>query len=388
MDSIYLDNNSTTIIDQEVAAAIAECHRQQFVNPSSQHQPGQRARRRLEQLRSQILDNLGGNPSGMAADQLIFTSGGTESNNLALIGLAFEPDGSLPDRRKILVSSIEHPSLIAASQFLDRKGFSVEKIPVDYSGVVDLDRFENLLDQSVRIVSVMLVNNETGVIQPVEEISARCRQMGVICHSDAVQGVGKIPVDFSQLGVDGLSFTGHKLHGPHGIGGLILKSGIKPYPLLFGGFQQQGIRPGTEDVCQVTGLAVAIEKFAGNSVSTAGSTVAALRNRLQQYILDHCEIATIVGRDAPRVPHTLNVAFNKIDRQQFLMAADIQNLAISTGSACASGSSEPSPVLLAMGIEPTLVEGSIRISLSVQTTGREIDQAGARIIKIANDLRR
>lgn len=386
MQSIYLDNNSTTMIDPDVAAVIQACYAQCYVNPSSQHQPGQRARRRLEEIKENILEALGGQTSTMAADQLVFTSGGTESNNLALIGLALESDGSLPRRTRILVSAIEHPSLIGASQFLQRQGFTVEVIPVLPTGVVDLDRFEELLDESVRLASVMLVNNETGVIQPVENIAARCRPLGIVCHTDGVQGVGKMPVNFAQLGVDAFSFTGHKLHGPRGIGGLILKQGVKPFPLFFGGFQQQGLRPGTEDVCLAAGLQAAIGKFAGNS--TSHRRVAVLRDRLQSKIMENCDFAVVIGADASRVPHTLNIAFRGLDRQEFLLAADMHHLAISTGSACASGSSDPSPVLIAMGADEDVINGSIRISLSAVTTDLEIDQAAARIIKIANDLRR
>ena len=387
MDFIYLDNNSTTLIDDEVAAAIAACRREKFVNPSSQHQPGQRARRRLEQVRTGILETLGATTSGMSADQLVFTSGGTESNNLALIGLAFESDGSMPERKTVLVSAIEHPSMIGASQFLRRSGFQVKTIPALTSGVIDLNRLAEMLDESVRLVSVMSVNNETGVIQPTKQLAAMCQKLDVICHTDAVQAVGKLPVDFSALGVDALSFSGHKLHGPRGIGGLILKYGRKPFPLFFGGFQQQGIRPGTEDVCLGVGLYTAIQKF-GPVTDATSQPIAELRNQLQSAITENCPHAVVIGSSVCRVPHTLNIAFKGVDRQEFLMAADMHQLAISTGSACASGSSEPSPVLVAMNADQDVINGSIRISLSALTTRHEIDLACQRIIKIANDLRR
>jgi len=388
MESIYLDNNSTTIIDQEVLSVMAQCQTEKYVNPSSQHQAGQRARRLLEEVRTGILEMLGATFSGMAADKLVFTSGGTESNNLALIGLAFEPDGKLPERRRVLISAIEHPSLIGPAQFLQSRGFQVETIPVGSSGVVDLNRFAEMLDDSVRIASVMLVNNETGVIQPVQQIADMCRPYGIICHTDAVQGVGKMQVNFSRLGVDALSFTGHKLHGPRSIGGLILGHGKRLFPLFFGGFQQLGFRPGTEDLCMALGFRTAIEKFGVFCHAGGGCNVAVLRDRLQSQLVDHCPGAVVLGGNAPRVPHTLNIAFRGLDRQEFLMAADMLDLAISTGSACASGSSEPSPVLLAMGAEREVVEGAIRISLSALTTSGEIDQAAERIIKISNDLRR
>ena len=388
MDFIYLDNNSTTLIDDEVASRIAECRRRQYVNPSSQHQPGQRARRRLELLRNEILGFLGAKNTGMQSDQLVFTSGGTESNNLALIGLAYESDGSMPARRTVLVSAIEHPSLIGAGEFLARQDFDVKTVPVCKDGKVDLNKFRSLLDDSVRLASVMLVNNETGVIQPVDEIAALCRANGTICHTDAVQGVGKLDVDFEDLGVDALSFTAHKLHGPRGIGGLILRHGILPQPRQFGGFQQQGIRPGTEDVCLATGLHAAVCKYAGNRNFEKWHSIEQLRDQLENCLIKNCPHATVLGKCVARVPHTLNIAFRGVNRQEFLMAADIHGLAISTGSACASGSSEPSPVLLAMGADREVIDSSLRISLSAMSTPREIDLAAERIIMIANDLRR
>ena len=392
MQVIYLDNNSTTVVDASVAEAMSECRSRGFVNPSSQHQLGQRARRRLEELRTDVIGMLGACNSGMAADQLLFTSGGTESNNLALIGLAFDSDGPMPQQRRVLISAIEHPSLTGASQYLQRQGFETEKIPVNTNGVVDLQRFAEMLDDSVRLVSVMLVNNETGVIQPVKQIAAMCAEQGIACHTDAVQGVGKMHVDFADLGVDALSLTAHKLHGPRSIGGLILKHGVRPFPLFFGGFQQQGFRPGTEDVCLATGLHKAIEKYGVKASEKpdliSNNPIAQLRDRLQSAICESCPDAVVIGEAAERVPHTLNLSFRGMDRQEFLMAADMNALAISTGSACASGSSEPSPVLLAMGLDQEIVEGAIRISLSAMTTESEIDLAIERIVMIANNLRR
>ncbi len=385
MRQVYLDNNSTTRIDPVVAQAMSECWIKGHVNPASQHQSGQAARRRLGQIRNEILQLLGAHTSGMNADRLIFTSGGTESNNLALIGLAFEPDGSLPKVKRVLISAIEHPSIVAAGQYLTRHGFAVERIAVDGNGVIDLDDLANRLRTPVRLVSVMRVNNETGVIQPVREIAEQCRSNGVQLHSDAVQAVGRITVDVNELQVDALTFTAHKFHGPGGIGALILKKSAQPFPVLFGGFQQFGIRPGTEDICLATGMLVALRQFI-NSAEQRQNRIRALRDRLQTSICDQCTAVVVIGGNAERVPHTLNLSFRGINRQEFLLAADMAGLAISSGSACASGSSEPSPVLLAMGLESEIVDGSIRISLSAQTTGEEIEWAIDRIRKISNRL--
>ena len=387
MKQIYLDNNSTTVIDPSVVKVMTACFAAEYVNPASQHRAGQIARRRLEEFRSKIVELLGGTTEGMEADRLVFTSGGTESNNLAVLGLAMEADPSKrsdDDPKQILVSAIEHPSVIAAGQALVEQGFSVRSIPVDRNGVVKVEEIRKLLNEPTRLVSVMLANNETGVIQPVQEISEICRDQGVLLHTDAVQAVGKIDVNFSELGVDALSLTAHKLHGPRGIGALLMKHSVTPRPIIFGGFQQMAIRPGTEDVALVAGLHRALQLHSPER----HQRMLQLRDQLQASILDACPDTVVNGGDAPRTPHTLNLSFPGINRQALLMAADMAGLAISTGSACASGSSEPSPVLVAMGADSDVIEGSIRISLGAFTTASEINQAGERIVKLANDLRR
>ncbi len=391
MQRIYLDYNSTAPIDPEVAQVIYDCHQSGFVNPASQHQPGQRARKQLEQDRTRILQLLGGKTSGMDPDVLVFTSGGTESNNLALRGLLPEtPPGDAPSHR-VLVSAVEHPSVLTTGDYLNRTGIHVEQIPVDSFGVCRLDAFEKLLQQPTSLVSVMLANNETGVIQPVRRIAELCRSRGIRCHTDAVQGVGKIPVDFSELGVDAMTFTAHKLHGPRGIGGLMLRHGVTPQPILFGGFQQMAIRPGTEDVALVAGFRCALERFNDRGASSV-TAIRGLRDQLQAAIGEHLPDVVINGFDpqgkVQRVPHTLNFSIPGIDRQAFLLAADMAGLALSTGSACASGSSEPSHVLLAMNAPEASVQGSIRISLGAFTTAAEIEKATHHILLIANNLRR
>ena len=389
MQRIYLDNNASTVIDPAVAEAMHRCQLEGFVNPASQHQPGQKARRRLESMRSEILELMGANATGMDADRLVFTSGGTESNNLALAGLALMPDGSLPANNRILISAIEHPSIEACASYLGSRGFIVDRVGVTKDGVVKLDELKQKLQLPTWLVSVMLANNETGVIQPVTEIVRLCRQHGALIHTDAVQCVGKLPVSFTSLGVDALSLTAHKLHGPRGIGGLILGNDVTPFPMMFGGFQQVGFRPGTEDICLVTGLLESLKLFAVDS--DRASRLEKLRDRIQATILEHLSgpgDVVINGRQSPRVPHTLNLSFPGVNRQEFIMAADMQGLSVSTGSACASGSSDPSPILIAMGLEKDVIEGSIRISLSAQTTAAEIDLAAERIIMIANNLRR
>ena len=393
MSLIYLDHNSTTPIDSRVVEAMNSAWEQGFLNPASQHREGQRARRELESFRSKIIGLLGGTNQSMLADQLVVTSGGTESNNLALIGLARNAatksvsDSKPVDRPRVLVSAIEHPSIVGAADSLKREGFAVETIGVDSDGVVCLDDLKCKLEDTsappVCLVSIMLANNETGVIQPVSEAVKLCHQHSALLHTDAVQMVGKLPVNFSDIGCDAMSFTAHKLHGPRGVGGLLLKHNVVPEPMLFGGFQQMAFRPGTEDVAMLAGMHRAIELATEDPEREARMN--SLRELLESQLLDRFEV-TINGQSASRMPHTTNVSFTGIDRQAFLMAADIEGLAISTGSACASGSSEPSPVLLAMGSNNDVVRGSVRISLGATTTQSEVEKAIERISSIVEKL--
>ena len=376
-DFIYLDHNSTSPILPEVAKAIALCHADGFVNPASQHRMGQRARRKIEELRRSVAEMLGANCQGMHTDQLVFTSGGTESNNLAILGLVDRES----EIKRVLISAIEHPSVFGAAEQLVRLGFEVEKIPVDQNGVCDLSALESLLKTPAQLVSIMLANNETGVLQPIELASKICRQHNTIFHTDAVQAVAKIPVHFGKLGVDAMSFTAHKFGGPRGIGGLLLRSGIIPQPILFGGFQQMGIRPGTEDVSLIVGLHRGLEIY-HEDPEKYQEHLTGLRDELQAALEAEFDNLVVNGSTANRVPHTLNISFPGVDRQSFLMAADMAGLAISTGSACASGSSELSPVLLAMSLPKEVIEGSIRISLGLSTQGFEIAESVRRISKI------
>ncbi len=380
MDYLYLDNNATTLLHPAVAEAMAECDRAGYVNPASQHQAGRRARRVLEEAREGIAAILGADVSGTHADQVIFTSGGTEANNLALRGLAGDQPG------RMIISAIEHPSVVGAAEELARQGFELRRVRVSPEGVVDVDHLRELLDQRTRVISVMLGNNETGVLQPVAEVAAVCHTAGVPVHTDAVQVVGKLPVNFRQLDVAALSLSAHKFHGPRGIGALIVRHGVELIPILFGGFQQQGLRPGTESVTLVVGLHRALQLWHDEADERA-SRMARLRDRLEARLLANVPDLVINGAGAARLPHTSNIAFPGLDRQALLMALDMAGVACSTGSACASGSSEPSPVLLAMGCGADVVEGSLRLSLSALTTEAEIDVAAGRIRQVAAELR-
>ena len=391
---IYLDHNSTSPLDADVAAKMTECFAAGHVNPASQHRLGQNARRILESYRRQIVETLGGCVVGMATDQLVFTSGGTESDNLALFGLSsvgrqrLIDSGQITDNEpvQILISAIEHPAVTAAGQSLAASGFDVIQIPVNSQGVICLDAFEQLLAKPTALVSVMLANNETGSIQPVQRLATLCREANVLVHSDAVQAIGKIPVSFGELNVDALTFTAHKFAGPRGIGGLLLRHGVTPDPMFYGGFQQTAIRPGTEDICLVAGMSAALDKFVVN-VDRYRTQLANLRNDLQTRLKADILKIEINSGLVDRTPQTLNLGFVGINRQSFLMSADLAGLAISTGSACASGSSDPSPVLIAMGLPPEIVDSSVRLSLGYSSTQNDVDQAVAIICKIVQRSR-
>jgi cysteine desulfurase len=289
---------------------------------------------------------------------------------------------------KVVISSIEHPSVAAVAAEMARRGAAVEQARVSGSGVVELSRLRELLDRApTRLVSVMLVNNETGVIQPVAEIAELCATAHVPLHTDAVQGVGKLPVNFRELGVTAMTVAAHKLHGPVGIGALVVRSDVSLSPLLFGGAQQLGMRPGTEPVALAVGMRKALELWRDEAERRAAH-MTALRDLLERRLLEGFPDAIILGGEAPRAPHTANIAFPGVDRQAALIALDLNGVACSTGSACASGSSEPSPVLQAMHCPDAYIRSALRFSLSPLNTQKEIEEAAARIIQVARSLRR
>lgn len=385
---IYLDNNATTGIDRRVVEAMHAAGLERFANPASQHAEGRRARKALEEARSRIGATLGCRQSGMHADKIILTSGGTEANNLVVFGAASKKSGP------VLVTSIEHPSVLGAAARLAESGSrTVRYIPVDAAGVVSLDSLRPWLDEyrrdgeSPACLSVMLANNETGVLQPIDEIVKLGREYEIAIHSDAVQVVGKLPLSFSSLDLDAMTVTAHKLHGPVGIGALVAKHDFAFDPQLFGGFQQLGERPGTEAVVLAIGFATALE-IACAEVSTRQIHMQTLRVRLERLLLDSPRPPVVIGEKAPRLPHTLSLAYPGINRQAFQMALDRSGIACSTGSACASGSSTPSHVLQAMKLSSEVVDGAVRLSLSHETTVEEIDEAARRIRDIVERSKR
>jgi cysteine desulfurase len=438
--AIYLDHNATAPILPEVADAVREASLRYHGNPASQHDAGRQARRALEQARVRIAEILGARTTGMDADQLIFTSGGTESNNLALHGLLQPPapPGGRPQFRatspllqtdplaepgarrgvapRLVISAIEHPSIArtaaalhqptappggrapsrATSSLLDadplaepgaRLGIEVQTLGVDAAGVIRLDQLESLLTPTAQLASIMLASNETGVLQPVAEAAAICRSRGVLLHTDATQVVGKLPINFAELGVDALTAAAHKFHGPLGIGVLLLRHGVQLAPTMQGGFQQAALRPGTESVALAIGMQAALELWQ-READDRRERMTSLRDRFERTIVAGWPAAVVIGSQSPRLPHTSNIALVGLNRQALVMALDLAGVACSSGSACASGSSEPSPTLLAMGLPEEQISASVRFSLGAGTTLAEIDEAARRILNVCNNLRR
>jgi len=382
MTAIYLDNNATTPVRAEVAAAMSECLAAGYANPASSHAAGRRARQVLEDAREAIARILGVNLAGTHRDRLVFTSGGTEANNLAIFGLAAAAERP----RHAVISAIEHPSVVGPAEELAKRGWTIDRLGVTYDGVIRVDTLPNLLRNDTALISLMLGNNETGVLQPVEQAASLCASRGMPLHTDAVQAAGKITVDFRSLGVAAMSVSAHKFHGPAGIGALAVRHGVTLAPLLHGGFQQEGLRPGTEPVALVVGFHAALEVWHRERASLE-ARLTALREQFESTLLAACPALVVNGAGAARLPHTSNVAFPGLDRQAILMALDLAGVACSTGSACASGSSEPSPTLVAMGCEKTIFEGSLRFSFGALTAPDEVAEATRRILLVYNDLR-
>ncbi len=382
MDTIYLDHNATTPIHPEVVEAIRHCWATVHANPASVHRPGQNARHVLECAREEVAELLGANLSHPAPDRLVFTSGGTEANNLAILGVCHK-GGLSPGQ--LIVSGMEHPSVLEPAEFLLERGWRLDTLSVSVNGVVQTDQLSGLLAPRTRLVSVMLANHETGVVQPVAAIAAKCNAVGVLMHTDAVQVAGKLPIHFRRLGVAALSVSAHKFRGPLGIGVLLLRHDVALTPRLFGGHQQGGIRPGSEPVALAVGMATAL-RIRCREKETEQTRLTTLRDRLEAGLKSGWPGAVVHGQDAQRLPQTTNIAFPGLDAQALLMALDRVGVAGSVGSACSSGSAELSPTLRAMGLPSHLVRGSLRLSVGSTNTIEQIDEAVRRIVHACREI--
>ena len=381
MSSTYLDNNATTAIHPDVAQAMLDCYLHGFVNPESQHQMGREARRTLESAREKLGSLLGLHQADIHADHLFFTSGGTEANNLALLGYQQEAKR----RRRLVISGIEHPSISTAAAWLTSLDVDVQTVNTLSNGQIDCTHLKTLVNNDTFLVATMLANNETGVLQPIEAIIEICEPMGVPVHVDAVQATGKTDVHFQNLGATSMAISAHKVHGPRGVGAVITKHGMAPRPILHGGFQQSAIRPGTESIALAVGFAKAVEIYLEKKAEHR-ERLLGMRTKLESGVLEQLDCAILIGGDAPRLPHTSNIAFQGCDRQAVLMALDIAGICCSTGSACASGSSEPSPTLVAMGLDEEIVEGALRFSLGIFNSDAEVENAIKQICAVVSVL--
>lgn len=382
MEPIYLDHNATTPTRPEVVDAMADCYRRGYANPASQHLLGQKAKRRLEDAREKIAEIFGVEQSGPNPDRVVFTSGGTESNCLALFGIGAPQNGKTG---RIVISSVEHSSVIEPAEHLLALGWRLDSLGVDERGVARAERLEGMVADDTRLVSVMLANHDTGVLQPVAELAGICREHGVPFHTDATQAAGKIPVHFRRLGVDAMSLAAHKFQGPLGIGALLVRSDVEIHPIHFGGHQQWGVRPGTEPLALVAGMLTALELFVQEQEEHA-ARLAQLRQRFESGLKAGYPGLRVNGAEAERLPNVSNVAFPGLDAQMLLMALDQVGIACSVGSACSSGSTELSPTLLAMGLPKEIVRSSLRFSFGATNTIEEIDEAVRRILHVAGQL--
>jgi cysteine desulfurase len=377
MKEIYLDNNATTRVDEAVFEEMRPYFTELYGNPSSMHYFGGQVQRKVDEARCRVAALLGADPS-----EIIFTACGTESDNSA-IRSALEV---FPGRRHIITTRVEHPAVLTQARNLVKHGYRVTELNVDSAGRLDLDELKSSIDEDTAIVSVMYANNETGVIFPIEEIGAIVKEKGAIFHTDAVQAVGKIPLNLASSTIDMLSLSGHKLHAPKGIGILYLRRGVPYRPLLVGGHQEKNRRAGTENTASIIALGKACE-LAGQWLEDENSRVKALRDRLEGELLRLIPAARINGGGAERLPNTLSIAFEYVEGEAILLLLSEKGVCASSGSACTSGSLEPSHVLRAMGVPFTCAHGSIRFSLSRFTTDDEIDTVIRELPPIVQRLR-
>ncbi len=363
MRRVYFDNNATTPVLPEIFEAMRPYFSEHFGNASSIHHHGQETRAAVERARESVAALV-----GCRASEVVFTSGGTEGDNLAIFGLAQPGD-------HVISSTVEHHAVLNSCKHLEAIGCEVTRVPVDGRGLVDPDDVRRALRPNTKLITIMFANNETGVLQPVEEIGKIAAEADVYFHTDAVQAAGKIPLDVKQIGCDLLSISGHKMHAPQGVGALYVRKGTILQPMLYGGSHERSRRAGTENVPGIIGLGKAAEVAKAALDRGDLARMAEMRDRIEREILGEIEATGVNGAGAPRVPNTTNIYFDYIEGEALVIALDLKGLAVSTGAACSSGAIEPSHVLTAMGLPPERARASLRFSLGKQNTADEVEFA-------------
>ncbi|MBS99344.1 MAG: cysteine desulfurase NifS [Oceanospirillaceae bacterium] len=379
MSDIYLDNNATTMVDPAVFDEMKPYFCEQFGNPSSLHNFGNKVGFALKKARKQVQDLIGAEHDS----EIIFTSCGTESDSTAILSAL----KAQPERKEIITTVVEHPAVLTLCEYLETEGYTVHKLEVDSKGRLDLDKYKSLLSDNVAVVSVMWANNESGTLFPVEEMAQMAAQAGVMFHTDAVQAVGKLPINLKESAISMLSLSGHKLHAPKGIGVLYLRRGVRYRPLLRGGHQERGRRAGTENAAAIVGLGKACE-MAAEHMAFENTQVKAMRDRLEEGLLAAIPNCFVTGDPDNRLPNTASIAFEYIEGEAILLLLNKVGIAASSGSACTSGSLEPSHVMRAMGIPYTAAHGTVRFSFSRYNTMEEVERVIKEVPPIVAKLRK
>jgi len=377
METIYIDNNATTRIAPEVLETMEPYLNEFYGNPSSSHRFGGGLKKVIEEARQKVASLLRAEP-----DEIVFTSSGTESDNTAIMSAC----ESNPQKRHIITTSVEHPAVLNFINHLKKKNYNVTILKVDTNGMIDILELLGAITPETSVASIMYANNETGVIFPIPEIAEILNKKGILFHTDAVQAAGKIDIDLKDTKVDMLSISGHKLHAPKGIGALYIRRGTPFHSYLIGGGQERGRRAGTEPVALIVGLGKACE-IAKERLGSESKTITALRDRLEGEIIKRCPEVRINGAGSPRLPNTSNMSFAYVDGEAILMRLDALGICVSTGSACKSGSVEPSHVLRAMSVPQEFINGSIRFSLGRYNTDKDIEVVISQLPKIIQELR-
>jgi len=376
---VYFDYNATTPLAHEVRDAMVGALDDTYGNASSVHHFGQRAKAAIDDARSSVARLINAEPS-----EIVFTSGGTESDNFAIRGVAEALESA--GRRHLVASAIEHEAVLNTLKALARRGWTVTLIPVDQSGVVSADALRGALTDETALVSVMHANNEIGTVQPIAALASAAHERGALFHTDAVQSAGKIPVDVRALGVDLLSLSAHKFNGPKGTGALWIRRGTRLLPTMTGGKHERNRRAGTENVPAIVGMGVAAQ-LAASKLAADAPRVAALRDRLEARVLAAVPGTAVNGARDARVPNTTNISFDRVEAESLLIALDLEGIAVSTGSACSSGTLEPSHVLRAMGLPPHRTQNSLRFSLGLYSTDAEVDRVVDVLPRLVEKLR-